>query len=210
MYLSDNELKAALDDGTLIVEPRPQIIDASSIDVHLGPIESVTIWDEAQWERDERAAGHDPAVHLGPYNYREFSTRYQCPPPDYERGSEALVMRKGKDEVWVRPGGFLLWMTEERIGTPEESPKFICFIDGKSTKARTGIVVHLTAPTIHAGWSGNVVLEIKNLGDLTCRRLGGVVTCATVICAMASPGLRMDTTAKSQTHGQTKATGESR
>ncbi len=45
--------------------------------------------------------------------------------------------------------------------------QYICFIDGKSTRARTGILVHLTAPTIHAGWKGNVVLEIVNLGPFT-------------------------------------------
>ena len=27
--------------------------------------------------------------------------------------------------------------------------------------------MHLTAPTIHAGWKGNVVLEIVNLGPFT-------------------------------------------
>jgi dCTP deaminase len=40
----------------------------------------------------------------------------------------------------------------------------ICFIDGKSTRARTGLVIHLTSPTIHAGWAGKVTLEIANLG----------------------------------------------
>ena len=210
MYLSDNELKAALDDGSLIVEPRPKIIDASSIDVHLGPIESVSIWNKVQWERDERSAGHDPAVHLGPYNYRDFSRRYQCPPPEYSRESNALVMRKGKDEIFVRPGGFLLWMTEERIGTPEGDPKFICFIDGKSTKARTGIVVHLTAPTIHAGWNGNVVLEIKNLGDFTFILSPGDAIAQITVAQVTTPPSHKYTTARSQTHGQTKATGEGR
>jgi dCTP deaminase len=50
------------------------------------------------------------------------------------------------------------------VGTPEENADLICFIDGKSTRARTGLVIHLTAPTIHAGWSGKVTLEIVNLG----------------------------------------------
>ena len=49
----------------------------------------------------------------------------------------------------------------------KHNPQYICFIDGKRTRARTGILVHLTAPTIHAGWTGNVVLEIVNLGPFT-------------------------------------------
>ena len=40
----------------------------------------------------------------------------------------------------------------------------ICFVDGKSTRARAGIVVHLTAPTIHTSWVGKVTLEFVNLG----------------------------------------------
>ena len=41
----------------------------------------------------------------------------------------------------------------------------VCFVDGKSTRARTGILVHMTAPTIHAAWGAwRVTLEIANLG----------------------------------------------
>jgi len=74
-----------------------------------------------------------------------------------------LVYRRGP-EIIVKPNGFLLWQTKERIGTPVRNPGLICFVDGKSTRARTGLLVHLTAPTIHAGWSGKIVLEIANLG----------------------------------------------
>lgn len=45
-----------------------------------------------------------------------------------------------------------------------DDPKFICFIEGKSTRARTGLIVHLTAPTVHAGWSGTLTLEMTNCG----------------------------------------------
>jgi hypothetical protein len=50
------------------------------------------------------------------------------------------------------------------VGTPAVNPALICFVDGKSTRSRTGILVHLTAPTIHAGWSGKITLEIANVG----------------------------------------------
>jgi dCTP deaminase len=43
--------------------------------------------------------------------------------------------------------------------------QLICFTDGKSTRARTGILVHLTAPTIHAAWRAwPITLEIVNVG----------------------------------------------
>jgi dCTP deaminase len=75
-----------------------------------------------------------------------------------------LVFRRG-DDIIIRPHGFVLWQTKEKVGTPEEGARYICFVEGKSTKARTGIVVHMTAPTIHAAWGAwNVTLEIGNLG----------------------------------------------
>lgn len=58
----------------------------------------------------------------------------------------------------------MLWQTKETVGTPETGANLIAFIDGKSTRARTGLLAHLTAPTIHASWSGKVTLEIANLG----------------------------------------------
>ena len=85
------------------------------------------------------------------------------PPPEDDK---QLVFRRG-NEIIIRPQGFLLWQTKEVVGTPEEGANLICFIDGKSTRARTGLLVHLTAPTIHASWSGQVTLEIANLGPFS-------------------------------------------
>jgi dCTP deaminase len=88
----------------------------------------------------------------------------------------------------VRPVGFLLWQTKEKIGTTLHNPQSICFVDGKSTRARTGILVHLTAPTIHAGWKGNVVLEIVNLGPFTfVLREDDVIAQLTVATISSSP-----------------------
>ena len=39
MYLSDRELKTALDTNKLIIKPFPQKIDATSIDLHLDGID---------------------------------------------------------------------------------------------------------------------------------------------------------------------------
>jgi dCTP deaminase len=65
--------------------------------------------------------------------------------------------------VIVRPNGFLLWQTKEKVGTPHDA-KLISFVNGKSSRARAGIVVHLTAPTIHSTWVGKITLEIANVG----------------------------------------------
>lgn len=96
----------------------------------------------------------------------------------------------------------MLWQTLEIVGTPEENAGLICFIDGKSTRARTGLIVHLTAPTIHAGWSGKITLEIANLGpfDLKMKEFEDVVAQLTVATITSPPVERMKTHV---TYGQT-------
>ena len=37
-------------------------------------------------------------------------------------------------------------------------------IEGKSTLARFGLSVHVTAPTVIAGFEGNLYLEMNNIG----------------------------------------------
>jgi dCTP deaminase len=95
-------------------------------------------------------------------------------------------MRRG-NEIIVRPEGFLLWMTREEVGTPKTNADLICFVEGKSTKARTGMVVHLTAPTIHSTWTGNVVLEIVNLGPFDLVFQEGDAVAQLTVCRISSP-----------------------
>src|SRR5215212_5574430 len=91
-------------------------------------------------------------------------SQFLVDPPNYNSHDPKQLVYKNGSEIFVRTGGFLLWQTKEKVGTPPVDPWFICFVDGKSTRARAGLLVHLTAPTIQAGWSGNVTLEIANLG----------------------------------------------
>jgi dCTP deaminase len=37
-------------------------------------------------------------------------------------------------------------------------------VEGRSSFARTGLLVHFTAPTIHTAFEGHITLEIINLG----------------------------------------------
>jgi dCTP deaminase len=107
----------------------------------------------------------------------------------------------------VKPGGFLLWTTKEWVGTPITNPELICFVDGKSTRARTGILVHLTAPTIHAGWSGHITLEIANLGPFHfVLEEGDIIAQLTVATISSAPDLRLKV-GISATQGQTQPSG---
>ena len=134
----------------------------------LDQVHEAKIWDVDSFKNRHGMAGiAEPELHLGSFKFGQFGGEYLISPPAYDQSkTDDRVCLRGQ-EVLVRPGGFLLWQTKERIGTPSDNPQFICFVDGKSTRARTGILVHLTAPTIRSGWVGNVVLEIANLGPFT-------------------------------------------
>jgi dCTP deaminase len=199
MYLSDRDLDWAIRCGRLIINPRPLKIDATSIDLHLDSVDKARVWDIERYESDNADAGHEPReLRTSKINYKNFSLKYQISVP--RDPSRTVFCRH--NEIVIKPGGFLLWQTHEVVGTPEENADLICFIDGKSTRARTGLLVHLTSPTIHAGWSGKITLEIANLGpfDLKMQEFEDVIAQLTVSTITSPPVEKMKTHV---TYGQT-------
>ena len=207
MFLSDRDLLWAIKTGRLSVTPRPETIDATSIDLHLGKVDDAKIWDIEQFASDQRASGKlRPELCVGDYKIGMFGPKYTTPPPPFARDSNHAVSRRG-DEIIVRPLGFLLWPTREEVGTPKINADLICFVDGKSTKARTGMIVHLTAPTIHSTWTGNVVLEIVNLGPFDLVFHEGDAVAQLTVCKISSPPAK-GVEGTSHTHGQTGVYGK--
>jgi dCTP deaminase len=188
MYLSDRDIRWALDKGLLIIDPPPPKIDPTSVDLHLDNIQYAKIWDMRRYQSDQKDFGQrNPEIRLGEFNYQKIADTYLITPPEsHQADPDDKVLRRG-GEIIVKPGGFLLWQTKERVGTPETNPLYICFIDGKSTRARTGIIVHLTAPTIHGGWVGNVTLEIANLGGFTFVLEEGDAIAQITVATISSP-----------------------
>jgi dCTP deaminase len=199
MYLSDRDLEWAIKCGRLIIKPEPKKIDATSIDLHLDSVEKARVWDIQRFEADNSDSGNEGLeLRTSKIHYKNFSRKYQIPVPI---DPEQLVFRR-HNQIVIKPGGFLLWQTLEVVGTPEENADLICFVDGKSTRARTGLVIHLTAPTIHAGWSGKVTLEIVNLGPfhLKMQEFEDSVAQLTVARITSPPLEKMQ---NSVTYGQT-------
>jgi deoxycytidine triphosphate deaminase len=211
MYLSNRDIKWAIERGKLIVRPRPEEIgcgyDETSIDLHLDTVEEAKIWDATALTGDMATHGvRRPEVHLGEFIYGRFAGQYLVPPPQENRNELQPVCRRG-DQVIVRPGGFLLWPTREWIGTPSTNPELICFVNAKSTRARTGLLVHLTAPTIHAGWEGKILLEIANLGPFDfILRENDAIAQLTVATISSATDLNLKI-GESATHGQESARG---
>jgi dCTP deaminase len=216
MYLSDRDLQWAIDRGLLIVkapagEPPPKV-DPSSIDLRLDRTTEAKIWDINAYREHLDVTGDDeePVLHVGSLRYRfGVTSQFLVAPPEYvPNDRQQRVCRRG-NEILVRPGGFLLWQTKEIIGTPREDPRFICFVDGKSTRARAGLIVHLTAPTIQAGWEGNVTLEIANLGPFTLGLKENDVIAQLTVATISSPPAKSHSEAGSSTIGQEHVTGRS-
>jgi dCTP deaminase len=146
----------------------PPVVGPTSIDLHLDSVEQAKVWDIPKFKQQNKSLGHGdvPELLVGDFNYKMVAGEFQRKPTTLRKGEQTdeRVFRRG-DAIIVLPGGFVLWQTKERVGTPEDGAQLICFVDGKSTKARTGLVVHMTAPTIHAAWGAwPVTLEIANHG----------------------------------------------
>lgn len=63
------------------------------------------------------------------------------------------------DSVLLRPGDFLLASTFEALRVPRD---LVVQLEGKSSLARLGLVIHTTAGWIDSGFEGQVTLEIVN------------------------------------------------
>lgn len=100
---------------------------------------------------------------------------------DLRLGSEILVARdvnriidsKAPINYWekietegfiLKPGKFILASTLERVSLPED---IMAFIEGRSSIGRLGIMVHVTAGIIHAGFGkkepSSITLEIYSV-----------------------------------------------
>jgi dCTP deaminase len=105
----------------------------------------------------------------------------------------------------LEPRQMILAKTLETVSFPLHSanPCYSARIEGKSSLARCGILVHFTAPTIHAGFYGSITLEMINLGAQGLLLYPGMFVCQLIIEEVR--GYPVD--APSQFRGQQSSTG---
>lgn len=133
--LVDFEIKAAIADQTLIVDPYDQaFVQPNSYDVRL----------------DSKFSWHEPGVEvIDPYQAQTILN-----------GLISIT----EDSFILAPGQFVLGATLERICLPAD---IVGQLTGKSSLARLGVMVHVTAGFIDAGFShppAQITLEIVNVG----------------------------------------------
>jgi dCTP deaminase len=151
LILPDREIAIALERGLISIDPRPKEICFSSTSVDL-------TLDSTLAQFKSKSKGIDVSLDPGD---AEFKTE------------DALVSLT--ESITIPPEGFLLPPNKLILGWTKEfivlkiETRLAARVEGKSSLARFGLGVHVTAPTIHAGFSGCIRLEIINHGALPIR-----------------------------------------
>jgi dCTP deaminase len=78
---------------------------------------------------------------------------------------------------------FILAQTREVVEFPLDKgePVLAARIEGRSSVARCGVLVHFTAPTVHADYKGTLTLEMRNLGPAAFVLYPGMPICQLII-----------------------------
>ncbi len=169
MRLCDRDIEVYLDNGRLQIEPKPpqSRISGVSVDLRLGNRFHVF---------NDHAA---PYIDLsGPREEVDSSIRRIM-------GKEIQI---GVDEAFfLHPGELALAVTAESISLPDD---LVGWLDGRSSLARLGLMVHVTAHRIDPGWSGPIVLECFNSGKLPLALRPGMTICAMNFETLSGPAAR--------------------
>ena len=145
MRLSDKDIRKALEVGEIQIQPRPQgdAISGVTVDLHLGNRFRVF------------------NTHATPHIDLSGTSSDVNKAIDSVMSDEVLV--NGDDAFYLHPGELALGITYESVTVPDN---LVAWLDGRSSLARLGLMVHMTAHRIDPGWSGNIVLEFFNAGQL--------------------------------------------
>ena len=145
MRLCDKDIEACIEAGKIKIVPTPDqsMISGVSVDIRLG--------NEFRVFQDHTAA------------YIDLSG----PKADVQKAmnsvmSDEIVIADG-DAFFLHPGELALAVTYESVTLPDD---IVGWLDGRSSLARLGLMVHVTAHRIDPGWSGQIVLEFFNSGKL--------------------------------------------
>lgn len=148
MRLCDRDIEAWLDSGKLAITPRPPVerINGATVDVRLGNqfrtfSGHTAAFIDLSGPKDEVSAALDRVM------------------------SDEIVLPEG-EAFFLHPGELALAVTLESVTIPDD---LVGWLDGRSSLARLGLMVHVTAHRIDPGWQGRIVLEFYNSGKLPWR-----------------------------------------
>jgi len=145
MRLCDKDIEESINKGAIQISPTPDssMISGVSVDIRLG--------NEFRVFQDHTA----PYIDLsGPKQEMQAAMNSVM--------SDEIFIADG-DAFFLHPGELALAVTYESVTLPDN---IVGWLDGRSSLARLGLMVHVTAHRIDPGWSGQIVLEFYNSGKL--------------------------------------------
>jgi dCTP deaminase len=133
------------------IDPATLILDTTSLNLHLS--DEIYCWKKMK------------GVVINPcsedFNFKQFA----------EANS---VKESCQNGFIIEPGEFVLATTREYVKLP---PDIAARVEGRSSLGRLGISIHVTAPTIHALFEGNITLEIFNHSKYNLNIQAGMKIC---------------------------------
>ena len=159
MILSDEGIKRALADSKIEIDPNPapEHYSPSAVDITIGGANTFKCWKVDAL----RAAGVYVTLNLEEQNYLVTAQHFATTVPPENDGSVVLPPYSDVPQV-------MLCQTHQRLHLKPES-RLAARVEGRSSLARFGLMVHLTAPTIHAGFNGTITLEMVNHGPFNLK-----------------------------------------
>ena len=152
MILTDREIKIYLDRGLITINPRPDpavAYNSTAVDLTLDPV--ITEFTPPP-EGIETTIDPSRAVFKDEEVLKGITRLITIP-------SEGYILSTRK---------FILGWTGEYIDL-QITTRIAARVEGRSSLSRLGLAVHMTAPTIHAGFEGQIRLEIINHGFFPIR-----------------------------------------
>ncbi|MDC8830663.1 dCTP deaminase [Alteromonas gilva] len=145
MRLCDRDIYEYLQQGKIKIEPQPDYdqISGLTVDIRLG--NKFRVFED----------------HAAPY-IDLSGPKAQVQEALESVMSDEIELPDGK-AFFLHPKELALAITQESVTLPDN---IVGWLDGRSSLARLGLMVHVTAHRIDPGWSGNIVLEFYNSGKL--------------------------------------------
>lgn len=161
MKLSDVDIRRYMSEGKIAIDPVPteSHIGAMSVDLELG--------NQFRVFTPGKASFVDPSPGAS----------------DMEELMSHIEVGDG-EPFYLHPGDFALGITIQKIRIPTD---VVGRLDGRSSLARLGLMVHATAHTIDPGWNGRITLEFFNCGRLPLALRPGMRICAISFEALMTP-----------------------
>ena len=193
MILSNEGIKEAIKKGEIEIDPPPteDQYTTSALDLHVG--DDFQCWDESTL----RVKGHKHILNLAEHSFKLTADAF-LKPADLEKDGSFLFAPYSVHPYHV------LAITRETVRLMPNS-KIAARVEGRSSLARLGLMVHLTAPTIHTLFPGKITLEMVNHGPFYLQ----IVPNKTRLCQLIFERLESEPSVEIRTDfaGQTKPSG---